>query len=44
MNELIDMCVRRSRAIVVALLVILFAGFATYRSMPKEMEPDIDFP
>jgi multidrug efflux pump len=43
-NELIDMCVRRSRAVVVALLVILFAGAVTYRAMPKEMEPDIDFP
>lgn len=44
MNALIDMCVRRSRAVVVALLVILAAGFATYRALPKEMEPDIDFP
>ncbi|MCK6372130.1 MAG: efflux RND transporter permease subunit, partial [Gammaproteobacteria bacterium] len=44
MNALIDMCVARSRAVVVALLVILFAGVATYRAMPKEMEPDIEFP
>lgn len=44
MNELIDLCVRRSRAVLVALLVILLAGAATYRAMPKEMEPDIAFP
>ena len=44
MNALIDLCVRRSRAVVVALLVILAAGFLTYRALPKEMEPDIDFP
>lgn len=44
MNELIDICVRRSRAVVVALVVILLAGVATYRDMPKEMEPDIEFP
>jgi multidrug efflux pump len=43
-NALIDLCVARSRAVVVALLVILFAGVATYRAMPKEMEPDIEFP
>jgi len=43
-NELIDMCVRRSRAVMVALLVILAAGFSTYQALPKEMEPDIDFP
>ena len=43
-NALIDLCVRRSRAVVVALLVILLAGFVTYRALPKEMEPDIDFP
>jgi multidrug efflux pump len=43
-NALIDICVARSRAVVVALLVILAAGFATYRALPKEMEPDIEFP
>ncbi len=44
MNALIDLCVRRSRAMVVALLVILGAGAVTYKTMPKEMEPDIEFP
>lgn len=44
MNALIDLCVERSRAVMVALLVILLAGVATYRAMPKEMEPDIEFP
>jgi len=43
-NALIDLCVERSRAVMVALLVILLAGVATYRAMPKEMEPDIEFP
>src|SRR5690606_14150786 len=44
MNALIDLCVARSRAVMVALVVLLVAGALTYRSLPKEMEPDIDFP
>lgn len=44
MNALIDLCVARSRAVMVALVVLLIAGSMAYRSLPKEMEPDIDFP
>lgn len=44
MNAFIDLCVQRSRAVTVALAVILLAGILTYRAMPKEMEPDIAFP
>ena len=44
MNALIDLCVSRSRAVLVALVVLLFAGGAAYRGVPKEAQPDVDFP
>jgi multidrug efflux pump len=43
-NALIDLCVSRSRAVLVALAVLLFAGVAAYRNLPKEAQPDVDFP
>jgi len=43
-NALIDLCVSRSRAVLVALAVLLFAGAAAYRGLPKEAQPDVDFP
>lgn len=44
MNGLIDLCVNRSRAVLVALMVLMFAGAAAYRGVPKEAQPDVDFP
>ena len=44
MNALIDLCVSRSRAVLVALTVLLFAGGVAYRGVPKEAQPDVDFP
>ena len=44
MNALIDLCVSRSRAVMVALAVLLFAGAAAYRGVPKEAQPDVDIP
>ncbi|MCL4792181.1 MAG: efflux RND transporter permease subunit, partial [Gammaproteobacteria bacterium] len=44
MNALIDLCVSRSRAVMVALVVLLAAGAVSYRSIPKEAQPDVDFP
>jgi len=44
MNALIDLCVSRSRAVLVALAVLLFAGASAYRGLPKEAQPDVDFP
>ena len=44
MNALIDLCVSRSRAVMVALAVLLFAGATAYRGLPKEAQPDVDFP
>ncbi|TFG86332.1 MAG: efflux RND transporter permease subunit [Chromatiales bacterium] len=44
MNALIDLCVSRSRAVMVALAVLLFAGAAAYRGVPKEAQPDVNFP
>jgi multidrug efflux pump len=43
-NTLIDLCVSRSRAVLVALLVLLLAGLAAYRSVPKEAQPEVEFP
>ena len=44
MNALIDLCVSRSRAVLVGLVVLLAAGTVAYRSIPKEAQPDVDFP
>ena len=44
MNALIDLCVSRSRAILVALFVLLVAGAVAYQGIPKEAQPDVDFP
>lgn len=44
MNALIDLCVERSRAVMVALFVLLVAGAVAYRGIPKEAQPDVDFP
>ena len=44
MNALIDLCVSRSRAVLVGLVVLLAAGAVAYRSIPKEAQPDVDFP
>ena len=44
MNALIDLCVSRSRAVLVALFVLLAAGAVSYRGIPKEAQPDVDFP
>ncbi|MEO8223652.1 MAG: efflux RND transporter permease subunit [Gammaproteobacteria bacterium] len=44
MNTLIDLCVSRSRAVMVALAVLLLAGASAYRGLPKEAQPDVDFP
>ncbi len=44
MNALIDLCVSRSRAVLVALFVLLVAGTVAYRGIPKEAQPDVDFP
>ena len=41
---MIDLCVSRSRAVLVALTVLLFAGAAAYRGLPKEAQPDVDIP
>ena len=44
MMSVIDAAIGRSRTIIIAFLVVVFAGVASYRSMPKENEPDIAFP
>ncbi|RMF98354.1 MAG: efflux RND transporter permease subunit [Gammaproteobacteria bacterium] len=44
MTSFIDAAVGRSRTVIIAFLVIVVAGIASYRTMPKENEPDIAFP
>ena len=44
MNALIDICVSRSRAVLVGLFVLLIAGAVAYQGIPKEAQPDVDFP
>ena len=44
MNNIINAALGRSRTVVLFLLAILVAGFMTYRSIPKESEPDIEIP
>ncbi|MES9851952.1 MAG: efflux RND transporter permease subunit [Candidatus Thiodiazotropha sp. L084R] len=44
MNRLIDFAFSRSRAVILVLLFILFAGAMAYIDIPKESDPDIAVP
>ena len=44
MNALIDALVTRPRPVLLVLIILLFAGAATYVLIPKEAEPDIAIP
>ncbi len=44
MMALIEAAVQRTRTVIIAFLVVVLAGVASYRTMPKENEPDIAFP
>jgi multidrug efflux pump len=44
MKMVIDTALSRSRATLLALLMILIAGVAAYIDIPKEADPDIDIP
>jgi multidrug efflux pump len=44
MISAIDAAIGRTRTVIVAFMVIVIAGVVSYRSMPKENEPDIAFP
>jgi multidrug efflux pump len=44
MYAFIDLCVSRSRAVLVALFVLIVAGAVAYQGIPKEAQPDVDFP
>jgi multidrug efflux pump len=44
MISAIDAAIGRTRTVIVAFIVIVIAGVVSYRSMPKENEPDIAFP
>lgn len=42
--QIIESAMRRSRTVVMSLVVIIVAGIMTYNSVPKEAEPDINIP
>jgi len=42
--QVIESAMRRSRTVVMSLVVIIVAGVVTYVSVPKEAEPDINIP
>ncbi len=44
MRGLIDTAFARSRTVLLALLLLLVAGAAAYRTIPKEADPDIQVP
>jgi len=41
---LIETAFARSRTVLLALLLLLVAGIAAYRTIPKEADPDIQIP
>ncbi len=44
MMSVIDGAISRSRTVIVAFIVVVVSGLLAYRGMPKENEPDVDFP
>ncbi|PSW18223.1 AcrB/AcrD/AcrF family protein [Photobacterium sanctipauli] len=44
MIAIIDAAISRSRTIITLLILVLLAGIATYREIPKESNPDITIP
>ncbi len=44
MHALIEAVTSRSRTVMIAFLVIIFAGISSYFAIPKESEPEIDIP
>jgi len=42
--DLIDLAMRRSRTVILSLLVVLVGGVVAYLTIPKEAEPDIEIP
>ena len=42
--DIIDLAMRRSRTVILSLLVVLIGGIVAYMTIPKEAEPDIEIP
>ena len=42
--DMIDLAMRRSRTVILSLLVVLVGGMIAYVTIPKEAEPDIEIP
>ena len=44
MRSIIEACFSRPGAVILALILIFFAGFNAYFSIPKEAAPDVEIP
>ena len=44
MNKLIDGAINKSRMVLIILISALIAGTLTYINLPREADPEIDFP
>ncbi len=44
MNSLIETLINRARTVVALFVIIVAAGLVSYQEMPKEGEPDVEFP
>src|SRR5262245_29877037 len=44
MSKLIDYAIGHSRLTIATLIFLLLAGFVSYRTIPKESEPDVKIP
>jgi multidrug efflux pump len=44
MNRLVEWIIANSRVVLATLLLLLVAGWVTYKSLPKELWPDIQLP
>jgi multidrug efflux pump len=44
MNRLVEAIIANSRVVLAGLVLLLLAGWVTYRSLPKELWPDIQLP
>ena len=44
MRTLIEASLGRSRAVLLALAIILAGGWLVYRDIPKEADPDVQLP
>ncbi|NJO35696.1 MAG: hypothetical protein HC869_24075 [Rhodospirillales bacterium] len=44
MNRLVEGIIANSRVVLAGLILLLVAGWVTYKNLPKELWPDIQLP